>query len=139
MQDFSPVGMRNIWWVDECALVRIRTQKEDPYPYNLRNRRVGIVVGEATAKFCDLRLETHPASLKHGPLPHIRLPPILYATGIPPKLANNMGPPLRNLTCQWPRNKCSLPNFHFAVRKSKVRFSNFVFPLIPKIINTLLH
>jgi hypothetical protein len=28
---FSPIGLRNIWWVHECDLVRIRTQKEDPY------------------------------------------------------------------------------------------------------------
>jgi hypothetical protein len=69
------------------------------YLYDLKNRCVGIVVGEAAVRFCDLRLEMHPASLKHGPLPDIRLPPILYATGIPPKLADNMGPQLHGLTC----------------------------------------
>jgi hypothetical protein len=109
------------------------------YPYDLKNRRVGIVVGEAAVRFCDLRPETHPASLKREPLLDICLPPILYATGISPKLADNMGPPLHGLTCQWRRSKCSLPNFHFAVRKSKARFSNSVFPLRPEIINILLH
>jgi hypothetical protein len=56
-------------------------------------------VGEAVVRFCDLRMETDPASLKCGPLSDIRLLPILYATGIPPKLAENMGPPLHDLTC----------------------------------------
>jgi hypothetical protein len=27
---FFPVGMRNIWWVQECDLVWIIMQKEDP-------------------------------------------------------------------------------------------------------------
>jgi hypothetical protein len=31
MHAFSSIGLHNIWWVHECALVRIRTQKEDPY------------------------------------------------------------------------------------------------------------
>jgi hypothetical protein len=109
------------------------------YPYDLKNRRVGFVVGETAVIFCDLRLETHPTSMKCGPLLDICLPPILYTTGIPPKLIDNMGPPLHGLTCQWPRSKCSLPNFHFAVRKSKVGFSNSILPLRPEIINTLLH
>jgi hypothetical protein len=57
--------------------------------------------------------ESHPNSLTiWGPLPDIRLLPISYATKIPPKLADNMGPPLHSLTCQWPRSKCSLRNFH---------------------------
>jgi hypothetical protein len=68
------------------------------YPYDLINRRVGIVVGEVAIRFWDLRLEMHPASLKRGPLRDICLLPILYATGIPPKLADNMGPPLHGLT-----------------------------------------
>jgi hypothetical protein len=140
MQDFSSVRMRNIWWVHECDLFQIKMQKEDPYIcMTSKNRRVGIVVGEAAARFSDLRLEMYPASLKHGPLPDIHLPPILYATRIPPKLVNNMGPPLHSLTCRWPRSKCSLPNFHFTIRKSKAGFSNFVFPLCPEIINTPLH
>jgi hypothetical protein len=69
------------------------------YTYDLKNRRVGIVVGEAVVRFCHLRLETHLASLKHGPLPNIHLPPILHAIGILPKLAENTGPPLHGLTC----------------------------------------
>jgi hypothetical protein len=56
------------------------------YPYDLKNKRVGIVVGEATVRFCYLRLETYPALLKRGSLPDICLPPILYGTRIPPKL-----------------------------------------------------
>jgi hypothetical protein len=56
------------------------------YLYDFKNRRVGIVMGEAAVRFCDLRLETHLAFLKCGPLPDIRLPPILYATRIPPNL-----------------------------------------------------
>jgi hypothetical protein len=82
------------------------------YLYDLKNRCVGIVVREAAIRFCDLRLETHPASRKRGPLPDIRLPLIFYATVIPPKLTHNMGPPLHGLTCQWPQSKCSLPKFH---------------------------
>jgi hypothetical protein len=86
------------------------------HPYDLKNRRVGIVVGEAVVRLCDLRPETHPTSLKCGPLPDIHLPPMLYPTGIPPKLADNMGPRLHSLTCQWPP-KCNLLNFHFAIKK----------------------
>jgi hypothetical protein len=36
------------------------------YSYDLKNRRVGIVAGEAAVRFRDLRLETHLASLKCG-------------------------------------------------------------------------
>jgi hypothetical protein len=67
------------------------------YPFDLKNRHVGIIVGEVAVRICDLRLDMHPASLKCGPLPDIRLPPILYATKIPPKLADNMGPRLHGL------------------------------------------
>jgi hypothetical protein len=109
------------------------------YSYDLKNRRVGIVAGEAAVRFRDLRLETHLASLKCGPLPDFHLLPILYATEIPPKLTDNMGPRLHSLTCRWPRSKCSLPNFHFAIRNLKAGFSNFVFPLRLETINTLLH
>jgi hypothetical protein len=78
MQDFSLVGMQNIWWVHECALVQIWTQKEDPYIHmTQKNRRVGIAVGEVVVRFCDLPLEMHPASQKRGPLLDIYLPPKL--------------------------------------------------------------
>jgi hypothetical protein len=50
--------------------------------YDLKNRHVGIVVGETTVSLCHLRLETQPASQKCGPLPDICPPPILYATVI---------------------------------------------------------
>jgi hypothetical protein len=129
--------MRNILWVHESGLDR-NVEGRSLYPYDLKNRRVGIIVGEAVVRFCDLQLEMHPASLKCGPLLDIYLLLILYATGIPPKLADNMGPPLHSLTCQWPRSKCSLPNFNFSVRKSKVGFSNFVSRLCHEIINTIL-
>jgi hypothetical protein len=87
------------------------TEGRSLYPYDLKNRRVSIVVGEAAVRLCDLLLEKHPTSLKRGPLPDIHLPPILYFTGIPPKLVDNMGLQLHNLTCKWPRSKCSLQNF----------------------------
>jgi hypothetical protein len=122
-----------------CFVLDKNAEGRSLYLYDLKNRRVGIVVGEAAVRFCDLRLEMHPASLKRGPLPDICLSSILYATGIPPKLTDNMGLPLHSLTSQWPRSKCILPNFHFVVRKSKAGFSHYVFPLRPEIINTILH
>jgi hypothetical protein len=114
-----------------CSGLDMNAKGRSLYPYDLKNRRVGIIAGEVVVRLCDLRLETHPASLKCRPLLDIRLPPILYAIGTPPKLADNIGPPLHGITCQWPRSKCGLPNFHFVVRKSELGFSNSVFTLRP--------
>jgi hypothetical protein len=106
--------------------------KEDPYiRMTQKNRRAGIVVGEAAVRFCDLRLEMNPASMKRGPLPDIRLPPILYAIGIPPKLADNMGPPLDDLTCQWPQSS-QLTKFSFHGQEVESRIFKFCIPSPPR-------
>jgi hypothetical protein len=85
-----------------CSGLDKNTEGRSLYPLDLKNRRVGIIAGKVVVRLCDLRLETHPASLMCGPLPRIRLQPILYATRTPPKLADNIGLLLHGLTCQWP-------------------------------------
>jgi hypothetical protein len=85
-------------------------------------------VAEVVVRLCDLRLETYPASLKRGPLLDICLPPILYATRNPPKLADNMGLCLHGPPCQRPQSKCRLPNFHFVVREVESGIFKFCLP-----------
>jgi hypothetical protein len=101
------------------------------YLYVLRNRHVGIVVGEVVVRFCDLRLETHPASLKRGPLPDIFLPPILYAIRIPPKVTDIMGPPLPASIVSRPEASAAYQIF-FVVKKLKVGFFKFCIPSLPR-------
>jgi hypothetical protein len=110
------------------------------YPYDLKNRCVGIVVGEAVVRFCDLRLETQLASLKCGPLPDICLPPILFATGIPPKLDDYMGatiarphlslaPKQVQLTIRDQEDKSEIFKFCFP---SPPRNNKYSTPLLPR-------
>jgi hypothetical protein len=101
------------------------------YPHYLKNRRVGIVVGEAVVRICDPRLEMHPASLKHGPFPDIHLLSILYATKIPPKFVDNMGPDCTASLVSGPEATTA---YQILISRSgsRIGFSNYIFPLHPR-------